>query len=79
MHTNFRLSMGRKSIPGKKQLTAQLLGWVYQALRDDAIIKGYFYNRSEIKQPRWGDYFKAIALGIICGEIKVPENIEDNN
>lgn len=66
--------MGRKSIPGKKQLTANLLGWVYQALRDDAIAKGYFYNRSATKQPKWGDYFKAIALGVISGEIRVPKN-----
>ncbi|MBE9064114.1 hypothetical protein [cf. Phormidesmis sp. LEGE 11477] len=70
--------MGRKSIPGKKQLTAQLLGWVYQALRDDAISKGYCYERSGEEQPRWGDYFKAIALGISSGSINIPQKDDLN-
>ena len=65
--------MARKKIVGKKQLTANLLGWVYQALKDDALDKGYSYKRLDSLEPKWGDYFKAIALGVTNGDIKVPQ------
>lgn len=78
-HMNFGSKMARPPIPGKKQLTANLLGKVYRILKEDALEKGYLYNRSGAKQPRWGDYFKAIALGIVSGDINVPHNIDKSN